>query len=130
MSPAIPKDSLVLVTGANGFIASHVVDQFLQAGYRVRGTTRDLKKLEDVSSLWESQHGKGRFEAVVVPDMAVQGAFDSAMKGTNACFLFQAIMLTTLCRSFSSNSSRFRRIIQPRSKQGHPSSRRRSQLSS
>lgn len=81
MSPAIPKDSLVLVTGANGFIASHVVDQFLQAGYRVRGTTRDLKKLENAIALWETQHGKGKFEAVVVPDMAVEGAFDSAMEG-------------------------------------------------
>jgi dihydroflavonol-4-reductase len=30
----------VLVTGASGFIASHVVQQLLEAGYRVRGTVR------------------------------------------------------------------------------------------
>jgi len=34
---------LVLVTGATGFIAGHVVDKFLEAGYRVRGTTRGSK---------------------------------------------------------------------------------------
>lgn len=41
---AIPKNALVVVTGANGFIASHVVDQLLLAGYRVRGTVRNTEK--------------------------------------------------------------------------------------
>lgn len=33
---SIPQGSLVLVTGANGFIASHVVKQLLENGYKVR----------------------------------------------------------------------------------------------
>lgn len=38
---AEPK--LVLVTGASGFIASHIIYQLLQSNeYRVRGTLRDV----------------------------------------------------------------------------------------
>ncbi|CAG8958193.1 hypothetical protein HYFRA_00000545 [Hymenoscyphus fraxineus] len=84
MAPAIPKDSLVLVTGANGYVGSHVVNKFLEAGYRVRGTTRDLKKLQGIIGTWETQYGKDRFEAVVVPDMSVEGAFDASMQGASA----------------------------------------------
>jgi len=32
---AIPQGSRVVVTGANGFIASHVVKQLLEKGYKV-----------------------------------------------------------------------------------------------
>jgi nucleoside-diphosphate-sugar epimerase len=33
---------LVLVTGASGYIATHVVQQLQQQGYRVRGTVSSL----------------------------------------------------------------------------------------
>ena len=82
MTTAIPKDSIVLVTGVNGYIASHVADQLLAAGYRVRGTTRALSKVQSLSALWEQKFGKGRFEAIVVEDMSPEGAFDEAIKGT------------------------------------------------
>lgn len=36
-------DQLVLVTGVSGYVASHVADQLLKAGYKVRGTVRSLK---------------------------------------------------------------------------------------
>jgi NADP-dependent 3-hydroxy acid dehydrogenase YdfG len=81
MAPAIPKDSLVLVTGVNGYIASHVADQLMEAGYRVRGTTRSLSKIEGLSTLWEKKFGKDRFEFVTVTDMSHDGAFDEAIKG-------------------------------------------------
>jgi nucleoside-diphosphate-sugar epimerase len=81
MALALPKDSLVLVTGVNGYIGSHVADQFLEAGYRVRGTAREIAKAEGLKHLWEKKYGPGRFEVVAVPDMAVEGAFDEAVKG-------------------------------------------------
>jgi hypothetical protein len=37
------KSTVVVVTGATGFIASHLVKQLLEAGYSVRGTATSLK---------------------------------------------------------------------------------------
>jgi len=37
-----PGDTLVVVTGASGFIALHCVRELLEQGYRVRGTVRSL----------------------------------------------------------------------------------------
>jgi nucleoside-diphosphate-sugar epimerase len=81
MAPAIPLDSVVLVTGVNGFIGSHIADQFLQAGYKVRGTVRKASKADGLKALWEKKYGPGQFEVVEVPEMAVKGAFDEAVKG-------------------------------------------------
>lgn len=79
--PAIPPGSTVLVTGANGFIGSHVADQLIQAGYLVRGTSRDTSKTAWMTEMFEKKYGKGKFEATVVRDMAEIGAFDEACKG-------------------------------------------------
>ena len=62
---ALPPNSLILVTGANGYIASHVVNILLDLGYKVRGTVRAPKAWLD--RYFEQKHGKGRFESVVVP---------------------------------------------------------------
>jgi nucleoside-diphosphate-sugar epimerase len=81
MVPTIPKDSLVLVTGVNGYIASHVADQLMEAGYRVRGTTRNLSKVQGLTAHWKEKFGKDRIEFVTVEDMSHDGAFDEAIKG-------------------------------------------------
>ena len=78
--PAIAPSSLILVTGVNCFIGSHVADQLLQAGYRVRGTTRDTAKTDWVKEMLDKQHGEGKFEAVIVKSMADTRAFDEACK--------------------------------------------------
>ncbi|OBT66250.1 hypothetical protein VE03_04340 [Pseudogymnoascus sp. 23342-1-I1] len=78
---AFPQGSLVLVTGSNGYIGSHIADQVLRAGYHVRGTVRDASKVEWTTKLFAERHGAGKYSAVVVPDMAVEGAFDEAVKG-------------------------------------------------
>ena len=82
-STAIPKGSTVLITGVNGYIASHVADQVIAAGYRVRGTVRSKAKGELMTEVYEKRHGPGKFESIVVPDMAVAHAFDDAVKGTH-----------------------------------------------
>lgn len=79
--PAIPLGSTILVTGANGFIGSHIADQLIQAGYLVRGTSRDTTKTAWMSELFDKRYGKGKFEAVVVKDMVESSAFDEACKG-------------------------------------------------
>ena len=79
--PIAPKESLILVTGANGFHGSHIVDQLLQYGYRVRGTVRDKDEAEMLSNRFTSTYGSDRFEATVVPDMAVKDAFCNVVRG-------------------------------------------------
>lgn len=79
--PVLESGSLVLVTGANGYIGSHVADQLIQAGYRVRGTARDASKVAWLKEMFDQKYGPGKFESVVVEDMAKAGAYDEACKG-------------------------------------------------
>ncbi|WP_263849438.1 NmrA family NAD(P)-binding protein [Lacticaseibacillus saniviri] len=42
---------LIVVTGATGFIASHIIAQLLQQGHQVRATVRSLAKVELVKGM-------------------------------------------------------------------------------
>ena len=88
---AIPKGSLVLVTGANGYIGSHVVDQFLAAGYKVRGTVRSETKGAWIKELFDEKYGSNKFELAIVPEIERRGAFDEAMKGESLSLLTDLI---------------------------------------
>lgn len=79
---ALPKGSLILLTGATGFISAHIIQQLLRRGYRVRGTVRNLSKASWLDKeLFRNETSEGAFELVVVEDMAVDNAFDEAMHG-------------------------------------------------
>ncbi|KAL3445544.1 NAD(P)-binding protein [Aspergillus insuetus] len=80
-NPAIPLGSWVVISGVSGFIGSHVADQALAAGYKVRGTTRDVQKSDWIKKHFEETYGPGNFELVEVRDMAAEGAFDQAVVG-------------------------------------------------
>ncbi|KAH7018043.1 uncharacterized protein B0I36DRAFT_335213 [Microdochium trichocladiopsis] len=80
-SPVVPKGSLVVVTGATGLIGSHIADQFLQRGYKVRATTRDVSKNAWLSNLFAEKYGAANFSLVAVPDMTAPNAFDAIVKG-------------------------------------------------
>jgi nucleoside-diphosphate-sugar epimerase len=80
---AIPLGSLVVVSGANGNIASHVVDQLLKAGYRVRGTVRNPTKEQWLADYFNKKYGAGKFELAQVSDMSDDGAFDEVVKGAS-----------------------------------------------
>ena len=69
MSPplALPKGSLVVVSGATGNIASHIIDQLLAQGYRVRGTVRAQSKVAHLKDTFKEYGDK--LEVVVVPDI-------------------------------------------------------------
>ncbi|KAF2481149.1 flavonol reductase [Neohortaea acidophila] len=79
-SLAVPRGSLVLVTGANSFQGMHIVAQLLENGYLVRGTVRDSSKAAWTTKFFTDRYGGARYSAIVVPDMAVQGAFDTAIR--------------------------------------------------
>lgn len=61
---ALPPGSRVLVTGANGYIASHVVNQLLQQGLVVRGTIRAPKPWLD--EYFTQHYGPDAYESVIV----------------------------------------------------------------
>jgi hypothetical protein len=78
---AVSPPAKVLVTGANGYLATWVVKKYLKARFSVRGTVRSLPKsafLDDKFS-----HYGDRFELVVVEDITKDGAFDDAVKGVD-----------------------------------------------
>jgi len=91
-NPALPKGSLVLVTGVTGFVGSGVADQFLHYGYKVRGTIRDAAKGVWLQEAFDAKYGTGNFELVSVPDMVADGAYDEVVKGVDAIAHVASIM--------------------------------------
>lgn len=119
-SPAVPFGSLIVISGATGFIGSHVVDQALAAGYRVRGTTRDVEKAAWEVEHFEKKYGADKFELVAVPDMGVETAFDEAVKGKLGHFPFIAhILIVHPGRRVRFYSPRTRHGLGPRPKGSH-----------
>ncbi|GKU10144.1 unnamed protein product [Fusarium langsethiae] len=82
-NPAVPKGSVVLVTGANGLLGSHVAKQFLEFGYKVRGTVRDPAKNSWLSTAFEKQYGQGNFELVKLSDMTSEDELKKLVKGVS-----------------------------------------------
>jgi len=74
---------MILVTGASGFIASHIVRELLERGYTVRGTVRnvaDLTKTYFLSALSGAQERLTLVEA----DLMLGGSFVAAAEGCDA----------------------------------------------
>jgi len=70
----------VLVTGAAGFVASHVVSLLLARGYTVRGTVRSLAKVKDLAPLRALPGAAERLE-LVEADLLSAAAFEAAAVG-------------------------------------------------
>lgn len=85
-NPALPPDSVVLITGVNGLVGSHVADQVLLHGYKVRGAVRNAKKNGWMVDFFGSRYGQGKFELVEIPDLTKEGAFVEAVKGRSRPF--------------------------------------------
>ncbi|GBM18507.1 Putative uncharacterized oxidoreductase YDR541C [Araneus ventricosus] len=79
------KEGTVLVTGASGFIALHIVRLLQREGYKVRGTVRSLKneaKLKPLRSLCpEAKHPLELVEA----DLTSDAGWGEAVKGCTYC---------------------------------------------
>ncbi|KAK4494470.1 hypothetical protein PRZ48_014768 [Zasmidium cellare] len=73
--------SLILVTGANGYIGSTIVDVLLEEGYRVRGTVRNDKPW--LQNFFDEKHGANKFELAIIPDLSVQAEFGKALQGVD-----------------------------------------------
>ncbi|KAI0076359.1 NAD-P-binding protein [Panus rudis PR-1116 ss-1] len=79
--PAVPSGK-VLVSGANGFVATWVVKNLLDQGYSVRGTVRSQSKIPHLQKIFGSYGDKVEF--VVVEDITKPGAFDEYVKDVDA----------------------------------------------
>ncbi|GJN91552.1 hypothetical protein Rhopal_004575-T1 [Rhodotorula paludigena] len=72
----------VLVTGASGFVASYVIDAFLNAGWRVRGTVRSRAKAQHLVDRYPDHADK--FELVEVKDIVTGEGLKEAVQGVDA----------------------------------------------
>ena len=85
MAP-IESNSLALVTGGNGFIASHCIATLLRSSYRVRATVRSAQKAEATRKSLDAAgvENLSRLEFSVVPDPTNIQALIAALQDCQA----------------------------------------------
>jgi len=82
----VSSDYPVLVTGGSGFVASHLVQQLLERGYRVHTTVRSVANMAKVAPLREMQDRfPGRLE-LFEANLLADGSFDNAMRDCGVVF--------------------------------------------
>ncbi|KAK6071352.1 NADPH-dependent methylglyoxal reductase GRP2-like protein 3 [Seiridium cupressi] len=75
-----PVSKRVLLTGANGYLAQHILSQFLAAGHSVRGIVRSASKAFQLqASPVFSSYPSSKLDFAVVPDMTIPGAFGQVL---------------------------------------------------
>ena len=72
-----PRSQLILVTGGSGFVGSHILQAFLDAGYKVRAAVRTEKNAQKV--LQSHLEQREQLEFSIGPDITKPGAFDDAV---------------------------------------------------
>jgi hypothetical protein len=92
---AIPEGSWILAIGANGFIVSHIILEFLKLGYKVRGTVRDISGSAWLTEeLFQSYTANCSFELITFPDMAAENAFNDTIKDVSAVVQVAFVLYT------------------------------------
>ncbi|KAK7456489.1 hypothetical protein VKT23_010739 [Stygiomarasmius scandens] len=76
-----PAQSTILATGANGFVATWIVDGLLKKGYTVRASVRSADKGKHLQEMFKSFGDK--LQIIVTGDMS-KATFDEAVKGVDA----------------------------------------------
>lgn len=77
-----PANTVILVTGASGYIASNIIQEALDLGYHVRGTARTQEKCDHTVK----EHGNHpNYTIVIVSDFAHPSAeLDAAVQGVDS----------------------------------------------
>ena len=73
----------VLVTGATGFIASHLILELIERGYTVRGTARSAAKAEALNKILSDYAGKPVEIELVSLDLTSDEGWIAAMEGVD-----------------------------------------------
>ena len=98
-SPAVP---VALVTGASGYIASHIVQQILKAGkVRVRGTVRSLKNKPKVVPLLEMVPDARYPLELVEAELLDENCWTEALKGVTYVYTWYHLFLYLKKRKLS-----------------------------
>ena len=71
----------VLITGAAGYICSWIVKKFLEEGFSVRATVRDLKDLDKIQHLNDLKSTNEADLELFKADLLDDGSFDEPAKG-------------------------------------------------
>jgi NADPH-dependent methylglyoxal reductase len=79
---AAASSHTILVTGATGYVATHVISSLLKAGYNVRGTVRSKGSIPVILAA-QGFDAPSRLTFSIVPDITAPHAFDEAVKGVS-----------------------------------------------
>lgn len=71
----------VLVTGASGFVAQHLILQLLAKGYSVRGTLRSMKRADEVRAVLAQHDPRAKDIELVEADLGADAGWTEAVKG-------------------------------------------------
>mmetsp|Transcript_8698 Transcript_8698/g.12684 ORF Transcript_8698/g.12684 Transcript_8698/m.12684 type:complete len:141 (+) Transcript_8698:141-563(+) len=82
---ALAPGAKVCVTGASGFIASHIVKQLLEKGYTVHGTVRDASNAAKTAHLTGLPGASERLK-LFSAGLLDQGAYKEAISGCCGVF--------------------------------------------
>lgn len=74
----------IVVTGASGFIAKHIIVELLNRGYAVRGTVRDLAKVDATRTAIARTGAKTEKLGFAAADLLDDAGWDSALAGADA----------------------------------------------
>ncbi|KAJ5190137.1 aldehyde reductase II [Penicillium cinerascens] len=80
MGSIIPPGGLVLITGVNGFLGSHLVLELVEREYAVRGTVRRPESASWITKAVKTRYPTGKFDVLVVPSLSALGIMDALIK--------------------------------------------------
>jgi len=87
------RNGVVLVTGASGYIGSHVVANLLSKGRVVRGTVRDASDPERVEHLREMEVAEGGSLEIVEMDLLDRDSVHNAVSGCRSVIHTAAVVV-------------------------------------
>lgn len=70
----------VLITGATGYIAQHIVDKLLARGYSVVGTVRPHEKHQLFFHEFRKKYPEAKLTFEIIPDVSAENALDEVFK--------------------------------------------------
>jgi nucleoside-diphosphate-sugar epimerase len=70
----------VLLTGGNGFVGAHILEQLLAKNFHVRSVVRSQAKADQVRA--DHPNAGNKLDFFIVPNITSAGAFDEAVKST------------------------------------------------